>query len=112
MNNAPGGRDLLRAATAQIREAAAALDAHTRYQLLLAARAAEIALRDSEVASRLRDGEERLASLATAAAIRAGACDGDARVHQALLGLTAANVYPTRPDMLTTEEASAVTARS
>lgn len=99
MSEAPSGFDLLTLATAQLRRAASGLDAQTRYQILLATRAAEIALRDQESGAARLHAEKRLAALASADDIRAGTRDGDAEVHAALMGLTAVTAYATRPDV-------------
>ena len=111
----PAREDLLHLATAHLRgKVAPGLDAEARYNLLLAARAVEIAWRDRELAAARTQavlGVERAAnSNEAAAAIRAGICDGDADLHGALRAATAIAAFPTRPDVLTGSEREAVEA--
>ena len=109
MTNDLSASDLLQLATAHLRERVAPnLDADTRYNLLLAARASEIAWRDRSLDAARDEAERAVARMSAssdiAAAIRAGEKDGDSALHGALLAMTAIATYPTRPDFLTESE--------
>ena len=111
----PTGYDLLKLSTSHLRtKAASGLDGDGRYNLLLAARAAEIAWRDRAL-SLARDeaarGIDRAVNDQNAvAAIRSGQRDGDVVLHGALMALTAITTYSTRPDLLKDNERNAVEA--
>lgn len=113
MSDAPLAEDLLLLSTAHLRTRVAAnLDADTRYNVLLAARAAEIAWRDRSLAAALTEAQravERAAGGEEAAArIRAGDCDRDEALHATLLAMTAIAAYPTRPDVPSESERAAI----
>ena len=111
----PTGYDLLKLSTSHLRnKAASGLDGDGRYNLLLVARAAEIAWRDRAL-SLARDeaarGIDRAVNDQNAvAAIRSGLRDGDVVLHGALVALTAITTYSTRPDLLKDNERKAVEA--
>jgi hypothetical protein len=105
MSDNPAAYDLLQLATAQLRERVApSLDTETRYNLLLSARAAEIAWRDRSLAEALVEAQHGVARCVATddvcASIRGGTKDGDVALHGALLAMTAIATYPTRPDLL------------
>ena len=111
-NDAPSARDLLQASNAHLRKLSAGLDSETRYNLLLAARASEIAWRDRSLEAAHGEANQAIARAIggpdTAGAIRTGARDGDVVVHGALLASTAIATYATRPDLLREKERAAV----
>lgn len=123
MNDEPSGRELMRLAVAQVRDrAAAGPEQDTRYQLLLAARAAEIAWRDRALEAARLEAERAVGraireAAATegfddnpVAAIRSGSCDGSGPLHGALLAMTAIAASITRPDLPSQDERRAISA--
>ena len=110
--DAPVAHELLQASGAHLRKLAAGLDQDTRYNILLAARAADIAWRDRSLAAAHAEAQRAIARAVSgadaAAAIRAGERDGDVVLHGALLASTAIATYATRPDLLREKERSAV----
>jgi hypothetical protein len=109
MSENPAASDLLHLATAHLRKRVApSLDTEARYNLLLSARAAEIAWRDRSLAEALVEAQHGVARCVAAedvcASIRGGMTDGDIALHGALLAMTAIETYPTRPDVLSESE--------
>ena len=111
-DDAPAAKDLLHASGAHLRKVAAGLDADNRYNLLLAARAADIAWRDRSLSAAHGEAQRAIARAVNGAdaatAIRAGDRDGDVVLHGALLASTAIATYATRPDLLREKERNAV----
>lgn len=110
--DAPSALDLLQASNAHLRKLTAGVDADTRYSLLLAARASEIAWRDRALDAAHGEASKAIVRAVNgqdaAACIRAGARDGDVVLHGALLASTAITTYATRPDLLREKERAAV----
>ncbi len=109
----PAGHELLCLATSHLRtNAAAGLSAESRYHLLMAARAAEIAWRDRSLSAAREEAAKNI-ERATGGShsiemIRSGQRDGDAVLHGALVAMTAIATWSTRPDLLRADERDAV----
>ena len=109
----PSGYDLLKLSASHMRnQVAAGLDGEARYNLLLAARAAEIAWRDRSLAAARTEAahgiERAVNGPDVIATIREGQRDGDVVLHGALIAMTAITTYSTRPDMLRDDERQVV----
>ncbi len=111
----PAGEDLLKLSTSHLRtRIAPGLEPEARYNVLLAARAAEMAWRDCSLAAAREEASRGIARAVNGqdpiAAIRSGQRDGDVVLHGALLAMTAIATYSTRPDILKDKERSSVEA--
>ena len=111
----PQGEDLLKLSVFHLRnKVAPGLDGDARYNLLLAARAAEIAWRDRSLAAAFEEAAHGIARAMSGqdvvVAIRSGQRDGDIVLHGALQAMTAIATYSTRPDILKDKERSEIEA--